>query len=238
MEGFMDEYINLQKVLGYKFQNIDLLRRALTHSSWANENKNLAPHNERQEFLGDAVLEVCVSWELFKRFPEAREGHLTKLRSSLVSTNSLAMLARELGISNDLRLGRGEESQGGRERDGVLSDALEAVLGAIFEDGGYAEAQKVITQIFNSRWPSDLGQSQEKDYKTKLQEATQRTHKDRPIYALQGSYGPEHAKCFEVRLTLPDGQEFFASGQSLKRAEQEAARMAFETYLTKTTVEG
>ncbi len=225
----MPAYAALQVAFGYEFNNIELLQRALTHSSWANENKSLLPHNERQEFLGDAVLEVCVSWELFSRFPHAREGHLTKLRSSLVSTKTLAELARELGVDQDLNLGRGEESQGGRKRDSVLSDALEAVLGAIFEDGGYESVHKVIVHIFGSRWPLDLEHSQEKDYKTKLQETTQRLHKDRPIYVLQGSHGPEHAKCFEVRLTLPNGQEFFASGPSLKRAEQEAARMALET---------
>ncbi len=224
----MEAYASLQLALGYEFKDIALLQRALTHSSWANEHKSLLPHNERQEFLGDAVLEVCVSWELFSRFPEAREGHLTKLRSTLVSTKTLAELARELGINQCLNLGRGEESQGGRMRDGVLSDALEAILGAIFEDGGYHSAHKVIVHIFNSRWPLSLEHSQEKDYKTKLQETTQRLHKDRPIYVLQSSHGPEHAKCFEVRLTLPNGQEFFASGPSLKRAEQEAARVALD----------
>ncbi len=228
----MHTYSALEAVLKYKFKNIDLLKRALTHSSFANENKEPDAHNERQEFLGDAVLEVCVSWELFSRFPNAREGHLTKLRSNLVSTKTLAELARELGIDQSLSLGRGEESQGGRKRDSVLSDAVEAVLGAIFEDGGYAATQQVITHIFNSRWPLNVEHSQQKDYKTRLQETTQNLHKDRPIYVLLGSHGPEHAKSFDVRLTLPDGQIFFATGPSLKRAEQEAARIALETYVS------
>ncbi len=225
----MGEYKALQEVLDYEFKQIKLLKLALTHSSFANENKDTDTHNERQEFLGDAVLEVCVSWELFTRFPKAREGHLTKLRSNLVSTKTLAALARELGIDESLSLGRGEEGQGGRARDTVLSDALEAVLGAVFEDGGYPAAHKVIKHIFNSRWPLEMEHSQHKDYKTRLQETTQSLHKDRPIYVLTGSHGPEHAKNFDVRLTLPDGQIFFASGPSLKRAEQEAARMALES---------
>ncbi len=228
----MDKYANLEAKLKYKFNNVELLHRALTHSSFANENKDLVFHNERQEFLGDAVLEVCVSWELFSKFPNAREGHLTKLRSNLVSSKTLAELARELDIDQNLNLGRGEESQGGRKRDSVLSDALEAVLGAVFEDGGYKAAHKVIAHIFHSRWPLQLEQSQAKDYKTRLQETTQNLHKDRPIYVLLGSHGPEHAKSFNVRLTLPCGREFFASGPSLKRAEQEAARMALETFAT------
>ncbi len=224
----MEEFNSLQNALGYRFINSQLLFTALTHSSWANESKKNAIHNERHEFLGDAVLEVCVSWELFRRFPTAREGDLTRLRSLLVSAKTLADLARELRIDHYLSLGRGEESQGGRQRDTVLSDALEAVLGAIFEDGGYAAAFAVVQHIFAKHWPNDIGYSPKKDFKTQLQEAMQRLHKNRPVYVLQGSYGPEHAKCFEVRLDLPDGRIFCASGPSLKRAEQEAARKALE----------
>ncbi len=222
----MATYLELQDRLGYSFTNLQYLETALTHSSSANESKNAGMHNERQEFLGDAVLELCVSWALFTRFPTAREGDLTKLRSSLVSAKSLAHLSRELGIDTHLRLGRGEESQGGRQRDTVLSDAFEAVLGAVFEDGGYDAAYAVVLHIFSKHWPDSSNQSLRKDYKTQLQEAVQRLHKDRPVYVLLRSSGPEHAKLYEVCLTLPQGQMFKASGQSLKRAEQEAARLA------------
>ncbi len=224
----MLDYSGLQKALGYTFINTQLLFTALTHSSFANESKNNIIHNERHEFLGDAVLEVCVSWELFTRFPNAREGDLTRLRSMLVSAKTLAELARELHIDTYLRLGRGEESQGGRQRDTVLSDALEAVLGAIFEDGGHKAANLAVRHIFAARWPESIGYNPQKDFKTQLQEIMQRLHKDRPVYVLQGSHGPEHAKCFEVRLDLPDGRVFNAAGPSLKRAEQEAARIALE----------
>ncbi len=225
----MGGYLELQETLGYTFKNPSYLQMALTHSSSANENKKPSMHNERQEFLGDAVLELCVSWALFTRFPSAREGDLTKLRSSLVSTKSLANLARELHVDDYLRLGRGEESQGGRQRDTVLSDALEAVLGAVFEDGGYEAAYAVVQQIFSSHWPEHANQNLQKDYKTQLQEVIQRLHKDRPVYVLQSSSGPEHAKVYEVCLTLPHGQVFLATGPSLKRAEQEAARRALSS---------
>ena len=126
--------------LGHDFARADLLRLALTHSSWANEHGAGQEHNERLEFLGDAVLELCVSQKLFSSIPGAREGELTRLRSELVSTESLAQRAREQGLDKRLLLGRGEERQGGRERDTVLSDLFEAVLGAIFADGGFAAA--------------------------------------------------------------------------------------------------
>lgn len=233
----MKNFADLENTLGYTFGNPALLRTALTHSSWANENGGTAAHNERQEFLGDAVLELCVSWELFTRFSQAREGDLTRMRSRLVSTGALAELARELGLERSLLLGRGEESQGGRDRDTLLSDALEAVLAAVFEDGGHAAACRVVGHIFRNRWPQAVERTPGKDFKTRLQEATQRTHKDRPVYVLVGSHGPEHAKCFEVRLDLPDGTSFTASGPSLKRAEQEAARVALEYCLAHTAPE-
>ncbi len=227
--GAMKGCLELQEKIGYTFKHVRYLETALTHSSWANESKQTGEHNERQEFLGDAVLELCVSWALFTRFPHVREGDLTRTRSALVSAKSLAYIARELHIDKYLRLGKGEESQGGRQRDTVLSDAFEAVLGAIFEDGGYTAAYAVVTHIFSAHWPVHVDQNLRKDYKTQLQEAIQRIHKDRPIYVLQESSGPEHAKEYKVRLTLPDGRVFFAKGQSLKRAEQEAARVALDS---------
>ena len=216
----------LQERLGHVFASPQLLDLALTHSSWANECDGGQRHNERQEFLGDAVLELCVSWELFRRFPNAREGELTKLRARLVSTVSLAERAREFGLDGLLKLGKGEERQGGRNRDSVLSDALEAVLAAVYEDGGFAAAQKAVACIFERHWPQTAGQPQKKDCKTRLQEAAQQLFGERPVYARLASHGPEHAKIFEVSLHLPDGREFTASGTSCKRAEQEAARLA------------
>lgn len=224
----MKDFSAIERALDYRFRNRALLHMALTHSSWANENADSTMHNERQEFLGDAVLELCVSWELFTRFPEAREGDLTCLRSYLVSSPALAERAREVGLDGCLRLGRGEESQGGRCRDALLGDALEAVLGAVFEDGGHAAACHAVGHIYRHHWPDSLERDPAKDFKTHLQEVTQRIHKDRPVYVLVGSHGPEHAKRFEVRLDLPGGMSFTADGPSLKRAEQEAARAALD----------
>lgn len=216
----------LEERLDHVFARPQLLDLALTHSSWANECHGGRHHNERQEFLGDAVLELCVSWELFRRFPDAREGELTKLRARLVSTVSLAERAREFGLDSLLKLGKGEERQGGRNRDSVLSDALEAVLAAVYEDGGFAAAQKAVARIFERHWPQAAGQPQKKDYKTRLQEVAQQLFRERPVYARLASHGPEHAKSFEVSLHLPDGREFRGSGTSCKKAEQEAARLA------------
>lgn len=215
--------------LGHRFARPELLELALTHSSWANERGAGSAHNERLEFLGDAVLELCVSTELFQRFPGAREGELTRLRAHLVSTVGLAQRARELGLDAHIRLGRGEEQQGGRDRDAILSDALEAVLAAVYEDGGFAAARDAVARIFAGHWPEAAGAPQARDNKSRLQEATQHLFSGKmPVYAQVAASGPEHAKHFQVRLTLPDGRYFPGQGTSLRKAEQDAARCALE----------
>lgn len=219
---------HLESALGHVFSRRALLDLALTHSSWANESGAEQNHNERLEFLGDAVLELCVSAQLFRRFPDAREGELTKMRAHLVSTVSLAERARKIGLEALLKLGRGEESQGGRNRDSVLSDAFEAVLAAVYEDGGFVAAQATVARLFADRWPSVAEKAMPKDYKTRLQEASQQRFGEPPLYTRMGSHGPEHAKTFEIALRMPDGAEFTASGSSCKKAEQNAARQALE----------
>lgn len=225
----LDEAVveRLETALGYHFTDRSLLVLALTHSSWANEGGSQHRHNERLEFLGDAVLELAVSKELFERFTQLREGELTRLRSQLVSTPSLARLARALNLGSALFMGRGEERQGGRDRDAVLSDAFEAVLAAIYEDGGFAAAHACVRRLFSPLWPKQEENSpRRKDFKTLLQEIMQQRYKDRPLYRLLTSHGPEHAKVFEVVVSLPDGREYTACGTSCKKAEQEAARLA------------
>lgn len=217
---------NFQERLHYHFRDKSLLLLAVTHSSWANEHGTSNAHNERLEFLGDAVLEIVVSAQLFARFPEAREGELTRLRSSLVNESALACLARELHLDKELRLARGEENQGGRNRDALLADAMEAVFGGVFLDGGMDRAREVIENLYEHRWPQDTSGTRRKDYKTKLQEATQKLFRDLPVYVLEETQGPEHAKIFSVHVQLPDGRLFRASAPGLKRAEQEAAHMA------------
>ena len=216
----------LQEEIGYQFRDASLLLLAVTHSSWANEHSEGNAHNERLEFLGDAVLEIAVSAQLFTRFPDAREGELTRMRSSLVNEPTLATIARRLRLDQCLRLARGEENQGGRHRDSLLSDAMEAVFGGVFLDGGIEQARGVVERLYENLWPRNAAKVRRKDFKTKLQEATQRISKGLPVYVLEDSTGPEHAKIFSVRVDLPDGQCFRASGPGLKRAEQEAAHVA------------
>ncbi len=222
----MDEQLlDAQACINHAFSQVKLLRCALSHSSYANEQE--CGDNERLEFLGDAVLELVISAEAYVRYKNVQEGQLTRVRSQLVKERSLANLARELGLSSFLLLGRGEEAQGGRERDSLLADALEAVFGAVFLDSGYEAARAVILRAFENHWP-DAVDEPAKDFKSLLQETTQRLFKERPTYALTSSSGPEHEKVFEVTLTLPDGTIFTAQGASMKKAEQCAALNALK----------
>lgn len=225
-----EEVCTLEHVLGYHFTDLSLLETALTHSSFANETGGGIIHNERQEFLGDAVVELCVSWELFSRFPSTREGDMTRLRSDLVNTVSLAQRARETGLDKLIRLGRGEEGQGGRSRDTVLSDVFEAVMAAVYQDGGYAAAQKVIARVFKDIWPADPNEGKKGlDYKTKLQEYTQHMFGgERPVYNELAASGPAHARSFTVSVRMPDGKTYEAEGSSWKKAEQSAAAQALQ----------
>lgn len=216
----------LQKVISHRFSQVKHLETALTHSSFANEHEEAQQDNERLEFLGDAVLELGVSEMLYERSPEAPEGELTRMRARLVSEPALAALARELGLDELLRLGRGEEMQGGRTRDALLADAFEAVLGAVFLDGGYEAARAAVRGIYASRLPAPGETRRIKDAKSRLQELTQKNFRERPVYTLLASNGPDHAKVFEVELTLPDGTRLHASGATVKKAEQDAAAKA------------
>ena len=216
----------LQMAISYRFEQVKLLNLALTHSSYANERA--CGHNERLEFLGDAVLELAVSEELYRRFPDAPEGALTKLRAKLVNMPSLAEMARKLSLASLVYLGKGEEVQGGRDRDSLLSDACEALIAAVFLDGGFDAAKRVVNTLYAGSWPEEVGIPKERDAKSRLQELTQKEHGERPVYRLLGSSGPEHEKLFEVELTLPDGQIILAKGPSVKKAEQIAARQALE----------
>ena len=219
-------FAELEEKLQYRFKDISLLATALTHSSWANEHNT--QHNERLEFLGDAVLEVNVSLEIYRRFPKEREGGMTRLRSRMVSEGKLAELASSLGLGALLFMGRGEEAQGGRVRPALIADAMEAVLGAVYLDGGHEAASRLISRLYKDRWPEAGTERKSKDYKTRLQEATQALLHSLPVYVPLSSSGPEHAKVFCVQLDLSDGRSFTAEGASLKRAEQEAARIALE----------
>lgn len=224
-------FATVEERIGYTFKNQTLLITALTHSSYANEQGTEAEHNERLEFLGDAVLELCVSSELFRRFPHVREGDLTRMRAKIVSQPFLTGLAREYHVDRVLLLGKGEEHQGGRDRPSLLSDAFEALLGAVYLDGGFHAATDVVCRVFEGKWPEQKQSSQTKDCKSLLQEVTQQRFKERPVYTLIGSSGPEHAKVFTVRVTLPNDLVLTSDGPSLKRAEQLVACLALEHLL-------
>ena len=211
----------LQQNIGYQFKQEALLRQALTHSSYAHE-KNLKElmDNERLEFLGDAVLEVVSSEFLFKNHPEMNEGQMTKLRASLVCEQSLATCARELELGKFLLLGNGEDLTGGRERDSILSDAWEALIGAMYLDGGFTSAKEfilkyVLTDIEHKKLFYDS--------KTMLQELIQNKYKQSLHYVLLSEEGPDHNKIFTVQAYMDDTPLLTGKGRTKKAAEQNAA---------------
>ena len=214
----------LEEQIGYHFQNRQLLEQALCHSSYANErHMDRLSNNERLEFLGDAVLELATSEFLFKTYPKMPEGEATRTRASIVCEQTLALCARELGLGKWLLLGKGEEMTGGRERDSITSDAMEALLGAIYLDGGFANAKEFVGNFI-------LNDIEHKklffDSKTILQERIQSTSGGTLHYELVKEEGPDHNKQFTVNACL-DGQVIgTGSGRTKKAAEQEAAYYA------------
>lgn len=215
----------LQERLGYKFNNINLLKNALTHSSYANEVRDGFSSNERLEFLGDSVLSIVVSDYIYKHYPNMPEGELTKLRASLVCEKSLCAFSRELELGNYLMLGKGEEKGGGRERDSILADAFEAVLAAIYLDGGMEPARRHVMN-FVLRELQHTDDEVFKDYKTALQEIIQRNPEEAVSYILTGESGPDHDKEFTVEVRLNSNVIGKGTGKNKKRAEQMAAKEA------------
>ena len=217
---------SLEAKLGYTFRDRALLENALTHSSYANENRSPMGSNERLEFLGDSILGMVTADFLYKEHPHLPEGDLTRKRAALVCEESLVEVADRLDLGAYLRLGRGEDAGGGRERPSIRADAVEAVLAAVYLDGGLMEARKIIRRFI-------LDKEQEKmtsrDHKTTLQELVQRESGQVLSYHLTGESGPDHAKVFAVVVELngkPVGQ---GQGHSKKEAEQMAAQAAIET---------
>lgn len=214
----------LEKKIGYEFQNKKLLRQALTHSSFANEQKiNRLEDYERLEFLGDAVLELVSSEFLFRENPQMPEGKLTKLRSSMVCEPALAYCARDLEIGKYILLGRGEEATGGRERDSIISDVMEAVIGALYLDGGFQAARGYIHRFILSDLENKILFY---DSKTILQEMVQTMSNVLLTYELVGEKGPDHDKEFLVKALLNGKEAGSGSGRTKKAAEQQAAYRA------------
>jgi ribonuclease-3 len=218
-------YSSLEGILGYEFRNLDLLETALTHKSYSHEHAcDGIGSNERLEFLGDAVLELVVSHLLMIHYPEQPEGTLSRWRAALVNEKSLAEKARALGLGHHLRLGKGEEKNQGREKDSLLADAYEALLGAVYLDGGFEAAFQVVKRHFETdleeidRAPSGM------DFKSKLQELTQSVFKSAPRYVLVAEEGPDHDKVFHVRAEVGQTWVGFGCGKNKKEAEQQAAK--------------
>ena len=214
----------LQEKIGYKFKNEKLLLEALSHSSYANENKNLKS-NERLEFLGDSVLSIIVSDHIFKHFSHIPEGNLTKLRASLVCESALFDFAKKINLGDYILLGKGEEQTGGRERPSIVSDAFEAVIAAVYLDGGMETAREYVLSFI----PEDItpkGSDAFHDYKTILQEVIQRNPEERVTYHLKSESGPDHDKHFTVQVMLNNNVIGEGTGRSKKTAEQAAAKEA------------
>ncbi len=218
----------LQERIGYRFKDISLLQIALIHSSFAFERLDGGKHNETLEFLGDAVLDLAVGVLLFKRFPTMREGKLTRIRSALVNEKGLAGMAREIELGQHLLLGRGEEVSGGREKASILSCAYEAMVGAMFVDGGYDVAQEFVVRFFSpliEKRQQDLALV---DAKSGLQEMLQERYNEGPTYVLEREEGPAHARTFFVSVRFRDEQLGTGQAGSKKLAEQKAAAEALK----------
>lgn len=213
----------LNQTLGYEFERPELFERALTHRSAPGQS------NERLEFLGDAVLDFVISDVVFRAFPNAEEGDLSRLRSSLVKDASLASLSRKLGLGEHIALGGGERKSGGHRRDSILADALEAIFAAVYLDGGFGAADAVIRRAYGERLENFPDFDDLRDPKTRLQEWLQGRGQGLPVYELINTSGKAHNQRFEVRASVDDGRlESLGNGTSRRNAEQKAAERLLE----------
>jgi ribonuclease-3 len=221
--------LDFQNKIGYEFKDKTLLKKALTHSSYIKEKKERCDrNNERLEFLGDAFFDAIISEELYRRLDMVEEGKLTKLRALIVCEKSLACHGQQIEIGKYLYLGKGEECTGGRSRDSLLADAVEAVIGAVFLDGGYEAARDVVLKIFKARIDDAASDKLNDDYKTELQEKLQAKGETRISYVIEDEKGPDHDKTFYIALYCADELAGRGQGKSKKEAEQNAAKEALE----------
>jgi ribonuclease-3 len=218
----------LEQRLGFTFQRKDLGRSALTHKSFANEQKGDVQDNERLEFLGDAVIDLAVSHRLMERFPEATEGELSKLRAALVDEEALARAARQIALGDLLSLGRGEDMTGGRQKASLLADAMEAVVGAVYLDAGINAAMAVVDRLIADAFQEVISRGADRDFKTRLQEILQAERGSCPRYRVVEERGPDHRKEFVVELVFFSQVLTQGTGRSKKEAEQAAASSALE----------
>jgi ribonuclease III len=217
----------LEETLHYHFSNPDLLETALSHRSYAHEQSEDIDDNERLEFLGDSVLNMVISHILMARFPLLKEGELSRIRASLVNENRLAAVARSIDLGNFVHLGKGESKSKGGKKKSILADTFEALMAAIYLDGGYSRVFEIIEALFSIHLTAIEETPPLYDYKSLLQELAQQRNQQIPEYTTTGSEGPDHDKTFHVVLTVCN-IETNGFGKSKKTAEQDAARKAFE----------
>lgn len=219
----------LEARIGYRFRDPLLLREALTHKSYSNEQPGReVPYSERLEFLGDAVLDLVVSDLIFHAYPALPEGELTRIRAEIVSERGLAEVGRRIGIGECLLLGRGEDRSGGREKDSLIADAFEAVLGAVFRDGGLEDAAQIVRRLCLPAIGEAARRKSGVDYKTRLQELLQGRCGRPPVYVLVDAEGPDHDRTYTVEVRSGGETMGQGRGRTKKGAEQEAAREALD----------
>jgi ribonuclease-3 len=234
-----DPVASLEATLGVSFPDKALALTALTHKSWVNEHRDVGmAHNERLEFLGDAVVDLAVSQRLMERFPEAREGELSKMRAAVVDERGLSEMARVLGLGALLRLGRGEEQTGGREKASLLCDAMEAVIAVLYMAGGLAAVLSLVDRFLGEAFERAVAGTLDRDYKTQLQELAYERLKTVPVYRILEERGPDHAKLFVVEVALSDDLVAGAEGRSKKDAEQAAALRCLQLFTARLASAG
>jgi len=234
-KGSLDAF---ERILGYHFADQRLLQKALIHSSYAFEQTRVGQNNETLEFLGDAVLDLTVGYILYQRYPEMREGELTKLRAALVNESHLAMMARDIKLGTFLCLGKGEDASDGRKKSSILSCAYEAVVGALFEDSDYSTVTEFVGRFFI---PAIAGKKEELllgDAKSRLQELLQEKYNQAPTYHLDREDGPSHQKVFFISVRFHEKVLGTGEAGSKKEAEQRAAAAALQDLLQDTVAEG
>ncbi len=224
-----NKFEKFQKEINYKFENIELLKEAVTHSSYSNEFQDNINCNERLEFLGDAVIELIISTYLFNKFKKYPEGKLTRLRSKIVCEEALYDIALNYNIGEYLKLGKGEESTGGRERKSILADSVEAIIAAIYLDSDYINSEKLVLKLFDDYIKKAEEGKLNYDYKTKLQEVVQSINNTNKIsYIVINEDGPDHNKTFFVKVLISGKEAGRGKGKSKKTAEQKSAKEALK----------
>ncbi len=225
----------LEQSIGHKFSNYEVLSEALTHRSYSNEDERNKKNYERLELLGDAVLELAITDILMNKYPDSSEGELSKARSALVKAGILAKVARSIELGNYVKLGKGEDLSGGRDRDSILSCAMEALLGAVYIDAGFERSQMVVAKLWGHIVDMVFSEEYDVDYKTKLQELMQSRYRVLPAYSVVNISGPSHNRVFKVMVSAGDINQT-GLGKNKKEAAQKAASMALKAMQEETRI--